>query len=266
MIILNGKKVDPQKIKRIQLGNKIIFNRNQLEALAESEIEFNLDLFSLLQKTSAVPLDNELGFLFELASSPETELHIITSDISEVDFDTDFEIDPELYVELTAPMKFDDPVIFVLETEAIVPKAAICETEEQIPIIFEAEANAPKTAKTDTSEKFEIDLDFAAEANAADSTPLKGEVAVFRLDAKAELKAASAANAYAESALILGIGSEAKAAETVFTEANFGTKFEMEAELWIKPGEWTNPVLKNSVLGITQALSTIQNGNILRIG
>ena len=46
---------------------------------------------------------------------------------------------------------------------------------------------------------------------------------------------------------------------------NFGTKIEMEAELWIKPGEWTNPVFKNRVLGITQALSTVQSGNIIKI-
>ena len=263
MIVWNGHEVAPQKIKRIQLGDKIVYIRR---SKMNGETEFELDMQALINNASSVPLETNIGFLFALASSPETELHVTASDVSGIDFNTEVEMEQELYVELTAPMKFDDPVIFVIETEAIVPKAAICETEEQIPIIFEAEANAPKTAKTDTSEEFEIDLDFAAEANAADSTPLKDEVAVFRLDAKAELKAASAANAYAESALILGIGSEAKAAGTVFTEANFGTKFEMEAELWIKPGEWTNPVLKNSVLGITQALSTIQNGNILRIG
>ncbi|MBQ5327814.1 MAG: hypothetical protein J6J15_01355 [Oscillospiraceae bacterium] len=262
MIIWNGREIAPQKIKRIQLGEKIVYvRRSKMGIKTGFEFDFETDM----KNAFSVPMETDMDFLFELASSPDMEVHIISSDVSEIDFSTEIEMEQELYVELTAPMKYDKPIVFVFETEAIAPKAAICETEEQIPIIFEVEANAPTTVGTKATETLGFNFDFVPEANAANSMPLEDEVTVFKLDAKAELKAANAADIDTESVLILGIDSEMQASETISTETNFGTRVEIEAELWIKPGEWVYPVLKKGVLGITQALSTVQSGNIIKI-
>ena len=262
MIIWNGREVAPQKIKRIQLGERIIYIRR---SKLSGEMEYEFDLESFTNGTSTARIESDLGFLLELASSPDMQLNVMSSDIAEASLMADVEMETELYVELTAPMKLNDPVIFVLETEAVAPTAAVCEMDETIPITFEAEANAPTTVGTKATETLGFNFDFVPEANAANSMPLEDEVTVFKLDAKAELKAANAADIDTEPVLILGIDSEMQASETISTEANFGTRIEIEAELWIKPGEWVYPVLKKGVLGITQALSTVQSGNIIKI-
>lgn len=262
MIIWNGREVAPQKIKRIQLGERIIYIRR---SKLSGEMEYEFDLESFANGTSTARIESNLGFLLELASSPDMQLNVMSSDIAEASLMADVEMETELYVELTAPMKLNDPVIFVLETEAVAPTAAVCEMDETIPITFEAECVAPTTANTEQEEIINLGIELSPEANAADSVPLEDEATVFKLGAVAELKAANAANVDVEPAFILGIDSEMQAAGAALTEAFCGLKIEIEAELWIKPGEWISPVLKNNVLGITQAMSTIQSGSVIKI-
>ncbi|MBQ7875248.1 MAG: hypothetical protein IJ306_08865 [Oscillospiraceae bacterium] len=262
MIILNGREVYPQRIKRIQLGDKIIYLRR---SKMTADMEFSFDLEALLNGVPTVPLESEIGFLLDIAAGPETELRVVASSASEIELGMETDIDAELYVELTAPMFFDDPVTFVLDTEAFAPQTAACEMDETVNIILEAEANAPAAVNTGQKEEILVDIGLLAEGNAADSALLEEEKIIFELSAEGELRAAETAAAEAQPEIVFDIESDLETPEALSLESFLGVEIDIEAELWIKPGEWIDPVLKNSVLGITQAFKTEQSGNILKI-
>lgn len=262
MIIWNGREIAPQKIKRIQLGDKIVYvRRSKLGIKTGFEFDFETDM----KNAFSVPMETDMGFVFALVSSPETELHVTASDISGIDFDTQFGTEQELYVELTSPMMLDEKVVFVMDPEVVSAKANVCKMNEELDFVFVPELNAPAAIGAGQEEIADFEIRLAAKAATADCDFLEKEFEVFGFGAEAEIRPAGTVLFEGTSEISAGICGEAKTAETVFSEAFCKIKIEIEAELWIKPGEWVYPVLKKRVLGITQALSTVQSGNIIKI-
>ncbi len=262
MILLNGREIAPQKIKRIQLGNRTVYIRRSKMNTAE---EFEFNLYSLLKETPTDSIENGIGFLLEIAKSPETELRFVSADIAKIDIPGKTDIGAELYVEITAPMIYDDPVVLVLDAETFSPEAAIFEMEETVPMVFEAEANSPTMMNTEKEEILDFKFEFFPEANSAGAVLAETDINVFKIGVRAEIRTAETAETEFKEDVCIGIDGEIRTAGTDFEKAFINIEIGIDAELWIKPGEWINPVLKNKVLGIEQALSTEKNGNVIKI-
>lgn len=262
MIVWNGYEIAPQKIKRIQLGNKIIYIRNsKLSADILSEIDFE----AIVRNALTVPLEIGTGLAIEIAAASETQLHVVASDILDSDINTKTEMETELYVELTAPMVYDEPLVFVLDTEAISPETAVCEMDKTVPVIFEADGNAATTVSTGKTETLDFETEISSEGNAAETVQMEKDFETFDVEVFATVRAADSAVAEGKHEIVVQTKGELFSTEAVRSEGKLGIGIELEAELWIKPSNWIAPVLKNNVLGITQCIRAEQSGNILKI-
>lgn len=256
MIIQNGHEVYPLRIKKILLGDKVIYYRS---SKMDAEQEFAFDLESLVRGTPTVPVEMRGGYALGL----DAELHDVISGLSEAETPLDVDMDAELYVHLTAPMTLNDPLDITLNTEVNAPATAPCEMDETLPIDFCALANAPTAIPCETEES--VGTDVEAQAKAADTARMDTEADAVTVGFEGGANAAPSAVLVGEPTVLPEIDSDLTPAESALLVLPGDVTLEVEAELWIKPGEWTAPVLLNNVLGITQVMDAVQVGSTLKL-
>lgn len=255
MIVKNGREVYPLRIKKILLGDKLIYYRS---SKAEVEHELELDMEALLRGTPTVPVEMQGGYALTL----DPDMVAVLSGLVEAKAPVDIDMETELYVHLTAPMYLTDPLNIVLNPEANAPATAPCEMDETLPIDFYALANAPTAIPCETEES--VDTDMEVEAKAADTARMDIEAGVL-MGIESEAKAAPSAVLDGGAESTVEPEGELSAPVSVPVTLTIGPVLEIEAELWIKPCEWTDPVLLNNVLGITQVMDAVQIGSTLKL-
>lgn len=258
MIVKNGREVYPLRIKKILLGDKLIYYRS---SKAEVEHELELDMEALLRGTPTIPVEMRGGY----ALTFDPDMVAVLSGLAEAEAPLDMDMEAELYVHLTAPMYLTDPLNIVLNPDANAPATAPCEMDETLPIDFYALANAPTAIPCETEKS--VDTDMEVEAKAADTARMGIEAVVLDMGIESEAKAAPSAVLVGEPAVLPEIDSDLTPAESALLvlPGDVTLEVEVEAELWIKPGEWTAPVLLNNVLGITQVMDAVQVGSTLKL-
>ncbi len=231
----------------------------EVAAASAAVTMLELDMEPLLNSIPVVSLEAAPGLEIDLAADPDTTDSAAAGSEETLGLD----VEAELYVHNTAPGMADDPLVADLDAEMSVPATAAGAARETLSIALEAEGTAPESARGEALDETALDLE--AGLTAAGSAAVEQRDMVLDLDVDMELAAVPVIPAKPEDILTLALEAEAVQSASVPLSALLGLSIDIEAELWAQPGEWTAPVLKNHVLGVTQVMEAAREGSILKL-
>lgn len=271
MIIKDGHEVYPLKVKRIYRGDRLVYYR---KAKLEAENVLELDLEALLLGRPSAPIVGEIPAEFFVGGDLEAK----DSAAAELNQGLEFCVEGELYVKNVSPMSEMPPLAVYFEAQAAAPTARAGEVDQPLDLALDGEAHAPAAAvmglrEDNGSDQQMVPLGLVLEGEAAGPaaasiekdgqgvTPCFGPVFLV----ESEAAAPEAAPVDAEAVAVFSLEGGPDAAGAVGLDFPGGLTFEIEAELWAQPAQWTAPVLLNNVLGITQVMTAVQEGSILKL-
>lgn len=267
MIMKDGHEVNPLRVKRIYHGDRLLYFR---KSPMVTEFLADLDLAAFMIDLSPAPVETDIPSAFAVDGNLAAE----DSAPSEFNKNVVLSVDGDLYVKNVAPMPQLPPMSVAINAQAASPPAASGDTViRHLDLVASGEAHSPAAVavgKQESALLFAVDF----EAAEADASPIETDEATAAADMKAAFWVGGTV-ATGDIALV-DIDPVALAAFAAHGQMNSvdatdlqhslcGLTFMVDAELWVTPLQWINPVLLNHVLGITQVAEAVQEGNILKL-
>lgn len=264
MIIKAGYEVYPLDVKRIYRGDRLVYYRQSKLA---GENTLVLDLGALLSGRPSTPASGGSAVQLSVTADllPREGAPAQTMPTLNVS------VDGDLYVKETAPVSEMPPLSLYFESEAASPDAALLgKTGHPFTLQLDGAARAPDAVPASQSTPLGVALvgtpvgPAAAPIETAEAGRATEFCPVLFTEAQAGASKALPVVVVLPVDAIEVTGPVTRVAASALHPFR-ALELLVEAELWIKPSQWISPVLRNNVLGVTQASKAIHEGSLLKI-